>query len=145
MFDRFTQHHHSYGSSSRVDVNVTENKAPTDESVRLLAEMQQKVIDNVLGQLKIDVNGVTGEILVLKQPWSLCDIIICVAYNINGKRHHFKTEIHDVDVRQKENEFHCSQNEAILRVFAKKFADHIVAQILGNLKFDDFNQILGKR
>lgn len=145
MFDRLSTHHHSYGGPSRVDVNVTEKKAPTDESVRLLAEMQQKVIDNVLGQLKIDVNGVTGEILVLRQPWSLCSIAIGVAYNINGKRHHFKTDINDVEVWQQENEFHCSQNEAILRLFAKKFADHIAAQILNNLNFDDFNQVLGTR
>lgn len=145
MFDHFSTHHHHTSGPSRVDVNVTEKKAPTDESVRLLAEMQQKVIDNVLGQLKIDVNGVTGEIIVLRQTWSLCDIAFGVAYNINGKRHHFKTDIHDVDVWQKENEFHCSRNEAMLRVFAKKFAEHIASQILDNLKFDDFNQILSKR
>ena len=127
MFDHFSTHRHHTSGPSRVDVNVTEKKAPTDESVRLLAEMQQKVIDNVLGQLKIDVNRVTGEIIVLRQPWHLCDIAFGVAYNINGKRHHFKTDIHDVDVRQKENEFHCSRNEAMLRVFAKKFAEHIAS------------------
>lgn len=145
MFDSFSTHHHLHSGPSNVDVKVTEKRAPTDESVRLLAEMQQKVVDSVLGQMKIDVNDVSGEIMVFREPWSVLDISFGVAYNINGKRHHFRTNVCEFEVMRAENQFHVSHDEAILRVFASKFAEHIAAQILNSLDFNKFGQMMGTR
>jgi hypothetical protein len=44
----------SYRGPSKID--VTEKRAPTDESVRLLNEMQQKAFDNVLSCVQLDNN-----------------------------------------------------------------------------------------
>lgn len=144
MFDNFATHH-VHSGPSHVDVKVTEKRAPTDESVRLLAEMQQKVVDGVLGQMKIDVNDVKGEIMVFREPWTVLDLTFGVAYNVNGKRHHFRTSVCEFEVMQAQNEFHISYDEAMLRVFATKFAQHIAAQILNSLDFNKFGHIMRSR
>lgn len=53
----------SFSSSIDMDVKVnhgpitvTENRAPTDESIKILNEMQEKALKNIISKLKIDDN-----------------------------------------------------------------------------------------
>jgi hypothetical protein len=49
-----TYNYRSGDSYSRV--HVTEKRAPTDESIRLLNEMQQKAFDNIISCVQLDNN-----------------------------------------------------------------------------------------
>jgi hypothetical protein len=49
----------------RHDVKVEEKKAPTDESIRLLNEMQEKAIDNIVSKIEVKDNLVEGQIYVI--------------------------------------------------------------------------------
>lgn len=55
MFNVYkTENRYEYGGPSKID--VTEKRAPTDESVRLLNEMQQKAFDNVISCVQLNNN-----------------------------------------------------------------------------------------
>jgi len=59
MFNKSYNTHvsNSYGGPSKID--VTERRAPTDESIRLLNEMQQKAFDNVVECVQLSNNELT--------------------------------------------------------------------------------------
>lgn len=51
MFDSF--HTHSHHSSVTVEKTVREQRAPTDESVRLLHEMEKAAMDKVVSAIRV--------------------------------------------------------------------------------------------
>jgi hypothetical protein len=68
MFDK---HYHDHvtkvgGGPRRVDVH--EHRAPTDASVRLLSEMEQKVLERVIFSQPIEANGVKGSVTHMFNP-----------------------------------------------------------------------------
>ena len=66
-------------------VSVTEQRAPTDESVRLLREMEDKAAKQVLEAMRLESNTFKG--VVQKQYDAMTDdnIYRC-AFELNGKR-----------------------------------------------------------
>lgn len=59
MFD----HYETRRVTERIteNVNVTERRAPTDESVRLLMEMEKAAKDKILTSRRLDANHITGQ------------------------------------------------------------------------------------
>lgn len=53
---------------SRVDVH--EHRAPTDESIKLLNEMQEKILKNIVAQFKVDNNDYSYEIFDSLLKWN---------------------------------------------------------------------------
>lgn len=57
MFDRYEVNQAApYPQTVNKKVTITENRAPTDKSVELLGEMQQKAIESLLGRMKLESN-----------------------------------------------------------------------------------------
>ena len=46
-------------------IEVKEQKAPTDDSIRLLNEFQEKTLNNIISKIKVDNNIVKGEIFLI--------------------------------------------------------------------------------
>jgi hypothetical protein len=66
------------------NVNVTENRAPTDESVRLLKEMQEKAEKALLATTYVETNGLKATVQTFRQAWD--DSVKAVAQvDLNGK------------------------------------------------------------
>jgi len=82
MFDR-TILNIPQRSYSENNIKVTENRAPTDESIRLLKEMEKKVFDNFLGAFTVDTNLVSGNIYFVREID--CTTRYKIVVNINGK------------------------------------------------------------
>src|SRR4030095_2588560 len=87
MFDHYTiragDTHHSHTHS------ITEKRAPTDESVRLLREMETKAKEQVIAAVQVIDNSFN--IVVHAHHDNLyMNIIIMMVYSINGKRHESK-------------------------------------------------------
>lgn len=55
MFDKH-HHHHSHNRHVSVSKTVTEKRAPTDESVKLLKEMEGAARDKILDSVRLDKN-----------------------------------------------------------------------------------------
>lgn len=82
-------HHHS-----DVDVEITENRAPTDESVRLLREMEQaaraKVLDCIpLGNTSLDI-----KLLIESEHFGM-EHSMTLLMKVNGASHRCKLVVPD--------------------------------------------------
>lgn len=72
-------------------VNVTENRAPTDESVRLLKELEEKALEKVLSFNVLD-NELKMSWEVIDEPWTRSQFAEC-RLKLNDKIHKFRVEI----------------------------------------------------
>lgn len=61
------------------------HRAPTDESVRLLREMEQAAIDKITGSVHIGDNGFECVVNVQREVLTL-DLIGVAIFSLNGKR-----------------------------------------------------------
>ena len=82
---------------STVDVNVTENRAPTDESVKLLREMEQKAQEQVLKAISINNTEVEGVLHMMRNPLS-CTYMFRFLYQINGKKMTTDYEVNEFEL-----------------------------------------------
>jgi len=83
MFDSF--HTHSHHSSVTVEKTVHEKRAPTDESVRLLREMEKAVEEKVISAIRINDSLFDA---VLHQQFDLLNyqkMFMCVI-KLNGEK-----------------------------------------------------------
>lgn len=76
MFNRTT--HHS--------VTIEEKRAPTDESVRLLRDMESKAREQVIKSVTLPSNDLRGTIHVMRDALS-CGDRFRVLFSLNGKKH----------------------------------------------------------
>ena len=72
--------------SLSADVSVTEKRAPTDESVRLLREMEQKAENEVLKAIRLEGNDFKGVMHQAYDPMT-DDDRYAVIFEMNGKRY----------------------------------------------------------
>lgn len=74
------------------NVNVTEKKAPTDESVRLLMEMEEKVLQRFLGKMIVNDNSINLELASFFDITRF-DKIVYYRLTINGKQYQDKVDL----------------------------------------------------
>jgi hypothetical protein len=83
MFNRtnvFLSEQPSYGYAE-----IKEVRAPTDDSVRLLREMEEKAREQVLKTVRLEDNVLKSVIHTYRNPLS-CDVKFCVQLELNGRR-----------------------------------------------------------
>lgn len=83
MFDRTIVH--QAPGQIRAEINVTEKRAPTDESVRLLREMEAKAKAEVIKATAVNDNHFTGVIHTMFDALSYRTTVRLV-YSMNGKK-----------------------------------------------------------
>lgn len=65
-------------------VTVEEKRAPTDDSVRLLREMEQKARDQVEQSINVGGNGFECVVNIVKEAMSM-DTVAVAIFKLNGK------------------------------------------------------------
>lgn len=99
MFDREIHNHYTNNrSNSEVEVKVHEHRAPTDDSIRILNEMERKAQDNFIMKLCDNrPNSLHAEILFFQQIASLDSFepkgLMVVRVQINGKQYERKVDL----------------------------------------------------
>jgi hypothetical protein len=91
MFDRYTIHRSS--ENKYVNVKHTEQRAPTDESIKLLNEFQEKALDNLVSQGRIENNSLHVEWSIYSQPYRGFQYYIAIRIKLNGTEHIIKFEV----------------------------------------------------
>lgn len=66
---------------------IHEHRAPTDESVRLLKEMEEKAKNSFIKKIHVTDNTFTGIIYIAKDYYRPNTILACVKFSINGKEY----------------------------------------------------------
>ena len=88
--------------SMNANIRVTEKRAPTDDSMRLLQEMEKKVTDRIVASYVINDNVVTGAVLVTSLQASAFEYRHRIAFKLNGRDFHAKVETHAFPDSQQE-------------------------------------------
>lgn len=92
MFDKYIiQQKPTYSK-----VEVIEKKAPTDESIRLLKEMEEKTIASVINSIKVANNSFNG-IVVHARKQSLDDSELWIKFKFNGKDCVIRQDVDEMD------------------------------------------------
>lgn len=126
MFDTYKIDNSHY-SPSKID--VTEKRAPTDESVRLLNEMQKKAFDNVVSCVQLNNNDLKDVTLwIYHDPYTFSEKAR-VRFMLNGR------------VFDKEMCLPCPYNKAeeIPKLIMNKVLEHIAIEVTTELFRDNTN------
>lgn len=99
-----------------VKSTVTEQRAPTDESVQLLREMEDAALGNVVHRLKLQDN-IFGEVLVMQEPFTQ-SVVVC--FKLNGKP--YKVSLDDRTIMLAKSNPH-SYAQALFDELAKAIAE----------------------
>src|SRR4051812_2071854 len=67
------------------EVKITEHKAPTDESVKLLNEMQEKAKKNIIATIHIEQNYLKAIVIYTQDDVVSGRMKYAIKFNLNGK------------------------------------------------------------
>ena len=121
MFDRIVQGP-SYPQHISKQVDVKEYRAPTDESVKLLRQMEQDALSNILKRMKLPNNVIEAEVHHQKDLARWADLYY-IRLKINGKDYSVEAPV-DRD----------SKPENVTQVIVKHLADHLAQVILSGVQ-----------
>ncbi len=93
---------------------VTEKRAPTDEAVKLLREMEQAARDSIIAAVSVVDNNFKGAMHIWRDPISCLNRYMFI-YTMNGKRSEIPVDVYD--------HYTLEQNiEAVIEAVAKRVA-----------------------
>lgn len=81
MFD--VMHHHKYSETKHV--NVTETRSPTDESVRMLMDLEKAAKDKIIASMSLE-NNVIHAVIHHESMYIDCTNLFRIIYQINGEK-----------------------------------------------------------
>ena len=70
-------------------IDVIEHRAPTDESIKILREMEKEVLDNIISMGKIEDNMFNIKWYIYPDKHSWDERCLCV-FKLNGKEYDFE-------------------------------------------------------
>mgnify|MGYP000881342611 CR=1 FL=1 len=108
-------------------VTVHEHRAPTDESVKLLNEFQQKAIENIITQVQIDTNEVKGMFIVLSCEPDFLHMRYVYRFILNGKEYKGEFKIESLEYRLSVDNYNY---EKLMHLFYEKLAQSIAIELL---------------
>lgn len=104
MFDRIEKHQHChYDSCGDKNVNITENRAPTEDSIRYAEEIKDKILSSIMYREKPN-NNIFDYRFYLVDEGGFCFKIRMIAL-INGKQYEATENIYSLTPQEKESYF----------------------------------------
>lgn len=130
MFDRKTYKNET-NYPSRIDVTVKEQKAPTDESIRLALEMEEKVKASLLKRIDIETNYIKAVCLLFRNNAPFCNIEYRIKFTINDKEYNLQYTVDEYEFKEQIQEHYSGfGNEAIYVAFHKKLSEIIAMELM---------------
>jgi hypothetical protein len=106
-----------------VDVKIKEERAPTDESLRLLKEMEKEVRNEIVESIAIDDNYVNGSITIFDIDPFMRHYRCVVSFKLNGRKYLVEKTLERVA-------FDIEGHAVMLRTLYEVVADEIAKQML---------------
>ena len=114
-------------------VNVTEKKAPTDESIRLLNEMQEKSKQNIIATIKIEENFLKGIAVYFQDDFVADRINYYIRFELNGKKYDIKSHLDRFEWNEiKTKQYIGLYNQVIFDHLIREFSEKIASELLLN-------------
>ena len=115
----------SRGNFTDINFNVTEKRAPTDESVRLLREMEKEALGKIIKNIDLSNNQFSARLLVFEDPLNF-NIKGKVLFSLNGKTHELNVSFGFLESK-----------EDMIKMCYEELAKYIAREILvSTRKFD---------
>ena len=92
------------GQTTFVPYVKEEKRAPTDESVRLLKEMQDEALQSIVDRMHVEDNILNGD-AVLFDDYLRGKKIFLIKFKLNGKEYDFKLDADEWKVKTKHDLF----------------------------------------
>lgn len=128
----FDTHIHKRGPQY-VSVNTQEHRAPTDESVRLLAEMQKAALESIIARGHLQSNELNVDWVVHQDNWSRECTAIC-RFDLNGKEVRLKVPIKESDLRIDPTRVAHAVRDAVLKELATVIAYQLFENCMSDLR-----------
>ena len=128
-----THHHHTKTVSVPYEKNVTvhEHKAPTDKSVELLNEMQEKAQRNIIATIKIEENFLKAVVIYYRDEMVMDRMTYHIRFELNGKEYMIEDHIDNFEWRQEMSKSYMGLgNEVIFRALHKKFSEMVANELM---------------
>jgi hypothetical protein len=116
MFDRTTIH----SGPSRIDVH--EHRAPTDESVKLLAQLEREAEARVINRIQMPGNDFHGVVHIETDERSAVMRAVAI-FDINGKRKRATAEV-------SATQLHTDSDQPLLKELHTAVANLVAAELL---------------
>ena len=133
LFGGDQKHYHTTNIMS----NVVEKRAPTDESIAILKEMQEKTIDNIVSATTLESNGFKCGFTLLIDP-SFYGYRAIVRYELNGVDYKYNHLIGRNALASCKT-FKDIENEILVGL-----SEHIASNMLSCLSIDIFSALQGR-
>lgn len=114
------------GETHNHRTEIHEHRAPTDDSIRLTKEMEQKILDSIISSIAVVDNPIKGQIVAFKsnEVMSGLTLRLSFVFELNGKRGVVNHSISDIDVYNKST----SPIEAFRKLVIEAFATKMLVQ-----------------
>jgi hypothetical protein len=109
------------------EVNITEKRAPTDESVKLLNEMSDKAIKNIIQQVSTS-NNTLQMFSMSYRDWRTGELVISCKMTLNHKDYIFDVKVLDFEFKS-EYDF----IDSIYNSVCKELTNIIIQPLLSEL------------
>lgn len=117
MFDRNINHAPIY---KHVDVKHTENRAPTDDSIRLLREMETKSLETIVNSTRVQNTHLDAVIHTMLDPLNSMKIYAAI-FSLNGQKYRVD---HKADMWEKEIDSMYKLRNLVAEEIANKIMIH---------------------
>ena len=124
------------------NIKVTEQRAPTDESVRLLKEMKEKTEDTILKSVNVKTNLVNGMVVAFFEPTMYDVVRFAFKFIVNGRTYTYN----DLEIEYHEWATMTDYKKIMWMVeqLTRRFSTEILVESLNNLDDATLKHILLK-
>jgi hypothetical protein len=132
MFDSYSLRAVTERVTENVNVNVTEKRAPTDESVRLLREMEDRAQARIVATTRVQDMGIDCVIHKMLDIAN-CETKYAVIYSLNGKKHRVDHVSNDLRAESRDEAARRVARE-LMTAMAEHMAINLLAGAFRNFK-----------
>jgi len=102
IFTKTIHHHHTETKlvPFEKNVNIKEERAPTDLSIQLLNEFQEKAKENIIKSLRISDNTLNSIVVYYRSNIPENMLEVHVRFKLNGREYLIKTDVYNYDINK---------------------------------------------
>jgi hypothetical protein len=128
-----THNHYTTKGGGASKVTIHEHKAPTDKSVELLSEMQEKAKDKIIATIPIEENFLKAVVIYYEDEFLMDRVHYHIKFVLNGKEYIIKDYIDKFQFfKENSQSFLGLNNEAVFKALYKKFVEVLAIGIINN-------------
>ena len=90
MFNNYTV---KTDKNSTQNINIVEKRAPTDDSIKLLHEMEEKAFNSVIKQVDVDNNILKGKVVYYGNDYPIQELVCVYSFILSGNRYDVKNSL----------------------------------------------------